>query len=68
MGSFIKWIFTIILSAFVLILVYDFIVLKFKPEIGCCSCCDKSERTCITSCCSCVKPIILTKYIDVEID
>ena len=67
MSGFLKWFFTLILGALAVILVYDFIVIKFKPELGCCSCCDKSARTCNTSCCSCLKPIILNKYIDVNI-
>jgi hypothetical protein len=55
----IKWIGIVILIIVALILIHDIIVIKFKPNIGCCSCCGDEPGVCIAKCCSCAKPIIL---------
>ena len=63
MKKIVKYVGIIVGIILLLILIYDFIIIIFKPNIGCCSCCGPEEDICITSCCSCAKPIILQYFI-----
>ena len=48
-----KKIFLIIISVILAITILFNLVYKIAGGTSCCSCCDDSQTTCITSCCRC---------------